>query len=335
MEASPLKTQLFKKHNRHTILNTEDKEQVATRPAETHERESTPCNSSTPDCLNTGSDQVESDAGIIIQMDGQDSLWDSEVDGHDSDTSTPAYKRGQHHVEQSRQPNVQGISDLEVIKIIQEEGMGFSVPDWIKTRKISPSILLLADSQVKYWPGNDAVCKVQYHQDWPISRWTQAIRLGLIKIECTTVVVYLEAVRRWSDVPPIKNSLNTLCRNIRNHGNTPWIFIANLLPAVNSSPLKDPLRTSNFNYTLQQAIRSVGRSMGRVFKLSLNEHFVSKKGRVIQPVGEYFVQSGVLTHHGCLVMRECIMRESGVKSYWFGKTGKRQRIGKRLRQMIQ
>ena len=335
MEASPLKTHLLKKHNWCTILNSEDEEHIPTRPAETHEWEPTPCNSSTPDYLNIGSDQVDSDAGIVIQMDGQDSPWDSEVDGHDSDTSIPAYKRGQHHVNRPKQSNVQGILDLEVVKIIQEEGMDFSVLDWIKRRKFSSSILLLADCQVKYWPGNDAVCKVQYHQDWLLSRSTQAIRLGHIRINCATVVVYLEAVRRWSDVPPIKNSLNTLCRNIRNHGNNPRIFIANLLPAVNSSPLKDPLRTSNFNYTLQQAIRSVGRSMGRVFELSLHEHFISKKGRIIQPLGEYFIQSGVLTHHGCLIMRECIMRESGVKSYWFGKTKKWQKVGKHLQQIIQ
>ena len=327
MEASLLKTHLLKQH-RHRIIRSEDEEEDIPRPVEMHNQEPTPCISSIAGCSSTGSDPVESDTEIVFQTDGQDSPWDSDVDGHDTDTSTLAYKRGHHHgldEKPASQQDSSDISDREMVKVIQEEGMKFDTPSWIKKRKKpTPSILLLADSQVKYWLDNDGVCQVQYHQDWPISRWTQSIRLGLIRIECGTVVLYLESVRRWGDITPIKNALNTLCRNIRNHGNNPRIFVANHLPRINGSPLRSPILASNF--TLQQATRSVGRAMGRVFELSLHEHFVSKKGRVIQPVGDYFIDSGVLTHLGCLVMRECIMRESGVKNYWFGKS-KQKRAG--------
>ena len=48
------------------------------------------------------------------------------------------------------------------------------------------------------------------------------------------------------------------------------------------------------------------------------EYFVSRKGKVIQPTGSYFVDNGRLTELGCMLFREVVMRESGIKSYWFG-----------------
>ena len=104
---------------------------------------------------------------------------------------------------------------------------------------------------------------------------------------CPIVVVYLEATQYWSDVPPVKNALHGLCKELRNYSNAadPRIFIANHLPRVSASPLRKQITQTNF--ILQQAVRSVGRSLGRVFELSLYEHFTSRHGSLLKPVSKY------------------------------------------------
>ena len=93
------------------------------------------------------------------------------------------------------------------------------------------------------------------------------------------------------------------------------MFISNHVPRVGESPLSSAISKSNF--TLQQATRSVGRALGKVFELSMFEHFVNRKGRIIRPADLYFAGPRELTSFGCMIFRECLMRESGIKSYWF------------------
>ena len=210
------------------------------------------------------------------------------------------------------------IKDSEVAQLIREEGIEFDVPRWIKFHpKKGPSVLVLADSQLKFWPEKDNICKVIFHKKWLLRRWSQAIRLGLIRIESYRVVLYLEASRSWQDVSPGKNSLTVLCKTIHYHGNNPMIFISNHLPRVGASPVHYPVAHSNF--TLQQTIRSTSRALkGRVFEMSLCEHFTTKEGKVIKPRDQVFLGSDdKLTVYGCLIFRECLMREVGIKLYWF------------------
>ena len=115
-----------------------------------------------------------------------------------------------------------------------------------------------------------------------------------------------------------------LCKVIRSHSSNsncgePRIFVSNLLPKVTGSPLRSPVWTSNF--TLQQAVRSVGHAMGRVFELSMYEHLISKNHKIIKPISKYFVVDGSLSRFGCLIFRECLMRETVVKTYWFAHEG--------------
>ena len=260
-----------------------------------------------------------------------DSPWDTDVD-QESDTFTPAYKRGKHpdrdHNKQgSSQPGPFFISpsshrrmhkepsDAEAVACILKEGVNVS-PVRDRQRKRC-SVLVLADSQLKYWPDKDSVCRVVCHPQWPIKRWSQAVHLGLITINCHSVVLYLEGTRNWQDIPPIKNVLTLLCKTIRNHGDNPRIFISNHLPKPTAtSPLQYLILHSNF--TLQQAIRSTSRALkGGVFEMSIYEHFTSCKGKVIKPWDLIFVDTDNLTVFGCMVFRECLMREMGVKSYWF------------------
>ena len=161
---------------------------------------------------------------------------------------------------------------------------------------------------------------VVYVNDWPVKRWSQAIKMGEICIQSHTVVLYLEASQAWKEVLPMKNALQSLCKVIRNHAGDchsgePRIFIANRLPKISSSPVQVPVNQCNF--TLQQAIRSICRGIGRVFELSIYEHFVSSEGRRLKPTQNYFLETGALSQLGCLIFRECCLQETGVKGYWF------------------
>ena len=124
----------------------------------------------------------------------------------------------------------------------------------------------------------------------------------------------LRVTQAWGDVPPVKNCLQSLCKTIRSHGPEPRVFISNHLPRAASSPLRAMV---NANFTLQMAVHSVGQAVGWVFELSMHDHFVSKTGKLLKPVHKYWVDGNQLTCFGCMIFRECMMREAGLKSYWF------------------
>ena len=256
---------------------------------------------------------MEQGDGMVIELtNAEASPWDSDQDSN-SDTSMPEYKRGKHS-------NLNPLEQTALQEILQQ-GMTFSIPDWQRKQR-NPSILVLADTQLENWLSKDKVCTIVFKRNWNISRWVQAVRTGDIRINCNTVVLYLESTRRWNDVPPIKNALHNLSRAIKHHAAGPRVFISNHLPRMTSSPITVPIIHSNF--ALQQAVRSVCRAMGGVFELSIHEHFVSKCGNIIKPVQRYIDHSEALTTFGCMVFRECMFREVGIKGYWFGgKTHKK------------
>ena len=206
------------------------------------------------------------------------------------------------------------------MKIIQKEGVAQPIPQWIANRSTRTSLIILADSQFKDWPTKDGICSIFYQEKWPINRWTLAVKTGTIRLEHHRIVVlYLEATRAWQDMPPVKNCLQALCKAIRNTGGSPRVFIANHLPPANNSSLKNTNSVVVSYFILQQATRSIGRAMGCVYELSLFEHFTSSTGKVLSPKHLYFSETGNLTQLGCLICRECICREVGIKNYWFGE----------------
>ena len=82
----------------------------------------------------------------------------------------------------------------------------------------------------------------------------------------------------------------------------PQIYVLNLIPQPRHSPIGTPLPV--FNFVLQQAVRS-GRAVVKVYDMSMYEHFVSRKGRIIKPIDKYFMGLQ-LSSFGCLVFRECM-----------------------------
>ena len=202
---------------------------------------------------------------------------------------------------------------------IIRDGINLKLPTWLEGRGSKRSVFVMADAQFASWP-RDNICWLEYHPGWSIRKWVDAIRSGSVLIpQCYTVIMYLEDTQKWEDVPPVKNALQSLCKTVRNYSNgwDPRIFIANHLPQISSSPLKNRVDRSNF--ILQQATRSIGRTLGRIFELSLYEHFVSQKGKLVRPTSQYF-STDQLTYLGCLTVRECMFREAGMKTYWFNKS---------------
>ena len=294
-EFSPLRMQLRRKGSRRAIYSSEDEDRAVAQPLEVQD---THCDCS-PQGYATGGlfPEVEEDETIIKFVYQDEGVWEME-----SDTSTPGYKRGRHSQEpQQSSTSSRGAEFIikclrretlspkdklarQAVQELQEEGSQFSLPSH-RCQLRTPSILILADKQLHHWPNQDSICTVEM-RDWPIKRWSQAIHLGHIRILSHTVVLYLEGTRKWSDVPPIKNALKGLCKVIHSHGNEPRIFIANHLPRASGSPVQPAIGHTNF--TLQQATQSICRSMGKVFELSIHEHFTSKKGKIIRPTHKYF-----------------------------------------------
>ena len=154
---------------------------------------------------------------------------------------------------------------------------------------------------------------MDYHLGWGFNTWIAALRAETIRVKCNTVVIYLDKFQDYENVLPIKNALHTMCKTINQHQPGIRIFVANLLPAVTTSPVSRNLAQANF--TLLQAVRSVNRAMGKVHFLSINEHFVSSSGSIIWPVHQYFMQDNIqLTKYGCMVFRECLLGKQELKA---------------------
>ena len=118
--------------------------------------------------------------------------------------------------------------EAQALMAIRKEGEEFKLP--LTNR--SYSLHILADARTEEWPTGDNICKIEYHPKWQFKNWVAALRSEIIRIECNTVVIYLEKIQDMDDVPPIKNGLHSICKVIRQHQHSARIFIANFLPQI-------------------------------------------------------------------------------------------------------
>ena len=183
---------------------------------------------------------------VIINCvhDQDDEAWDSEADSVISDTSTPDYKRGKHDDE----------LEQEAIREIRAE----STVQHSKVNTRPPSLHVLADTRLEFWPKNDQICVLSYQPQWSFNQWIAALRAETVRVKCHTVLLYFEKVQDFQEVPPLKNVLHTMCKLIRQNNRSARIFISNLLPRMSGSPLGRPLVEVNF--VLLQDVRSVNRA---------------------------------------------------------------------------
>ena len=222
---------------------------------------------------------IQDNGGLLINMaqGDQDLVWDSDLDSNGSTTSTPSYKRGRHD----------SVTSHDAVMALQREASKFV---WNST--VTPSIQVLADSRLSHWPA-DRSCIIEYKL-WDFKKWLSAIRAEIICIQCNTVVLYMEKTQMFTEVTPLKNGMQAICRAIRQHNRSTRIFISNILPKSSISPIK---RVES-NFILLQAVRSVNRCIGKVHYLSMYEHFISRKGRLITPTHKYLDLDEELTTLG-------------------------------------
>ena len=352
---SPIHTVGLLKHTRRRILDSSSGEELEyCRAADTHTRSpdlvdltscsgptlSDSCRASTS--RGSSTEQMEVNQGMVIELDQEtDGSWHSEDEeqGYNTDTSTPAYKRGRH--EQSGQPSPTGPrSDLpspyrqsrslsrqlkpeKVRQAIIQEGLEYTLPTWA-TQKRDPSVLILSDARMEDWPWSDGICLLEFHQNRQIRNWAQSIRDGEINTKCNTVILYLEGLKTWNDVPPMKNVIHGICAALRQKNPGSRIFVSNLVPIIRTSPIG--LTVQNLNFLVTQATRSVNRAMGKVHVLSAYEHFFSTGDQqIIQPIHQYFKQNEHLTRLGCITLRDIFLREAGLKPYWFDDESRSRR----------
>ena len=339
---SPLQTTLLKRSRRRIIYSSDDEDTTYARPAEVMDihLDCAPSTSS-PNCrvqleqamqCPVSPVMEQADESIVIQLTHQSNeAWDSALDSSTdssldsslvSASSTPAFKRGEPDDSSSKRAQKR---KQQIIDLIIEEGLERHHLGKRRRRVQEPAVLILADSKLKEWPWNDKVCDLHLRPNQSVKQWTMEIRTGIIDIQARNVIIYFESLLGWNDVPPIKNSLESLCKAIRDQQPSVRIYISNILPRISGSPLSPSI--ANFNFILQQAIRSIGRKMIKIHTLTVYEHFVSKRGKVINPTHKYFQDPDTLTQLGCLLLRECFLREAGLKTYWFD--GPRAHVKKR------
>ena len=136
----------------------------------------------------------------------QEMAWDSDADNACSISSTP-YKQGLHH--QKKTPPQE--EDPFTLQAIDELGRECGqTKEHVKHPRV-PSVHILADTRVANWLGRDAVYIVDYHPGWKLRKWVSALRSEIVHISCFTVVLYLEKVQEFEDVPPLKNGLQVIC----------------------------------------------------------------------------------------------------------------------------
>ena len=232
------------------------------------------------DCTAEPAQAQEDEPGVVITMNhSDDMIWDSDVDSQQmesdqesgvSATSTPEYKRGNHQEDTS--------ITRQAIAQILHESKSFRL-----TGRRHPSILVLADAKLLHWP-KDTSCQVEMHSKWTLDQWLSALRAEIIRVSSytNTVVLYLEITQRYTVVPHLKNKLQAICAAIKKHNKGTKIFISNTLPDASSSPMSVSRLETNF--VLLQAVRSINRSLGKIHFMTLHEHFVSSKGKLIPPV---------------------------------------------------
>ena len=240
----------------------------------------------------------------------------------DSDTLTPLCKRGRHEEqEQVGNRHAKQVTKLDLQAVAEIKANSYqlpAVPQWM-LRNRQATVLLLADAQLHRWPIHDNKVRIVMRASWTLLQWIQVIQSTYVQVASYhKVIIYFELFSNVQVPAPLKNSIIALCRAIRTHNLESQIYICNLLPHQGGRSTVLGLTVTQANGHLFTATVSVGRRLGSIHLLSLHEHFVSPADP-ISPVHKYFREDGQLTRLGCLTFRECLFREAGMKTYWFGQ----------------
>ena len=264
-------------------------------------------------CTNGNSSPWQSDQSTDSDTDttcstesDTDTATDSDSDTEtESESSTPAYKRGIH-------PSTDQIARQEIL----EKGMKMRrVPRWMRVRR-GPTTLILTDAYLKNWSDKDCKCKAVYRPEFDTWKWIAVIRSRELDLRPFLNVVMCFSKIKSLDGLQLRNTVQSIARAVRMANHDCRIFFANLPPTPQSPPVLGR-RISAFNADLLEAVHSVGKKMLKVHLITVHEHLMDKTGKILSPVRLYFKDQQEFTKLGCALFREIIMREAGMKPYWF------------------
>ena len=233
------------------------------------------------------------------------SLWNTEVDQHMLETSTPAFKRGRNQEEQDE-------VEQEARRRVLQEGMRYTLPHWV--RRISVSFLLCTDGLTEGWPKSENKCVLEVRPGWQLRKWTGAIRDNAIRVNLDSIVLSLPVMIHLQCVEHIKNDLGALCRALRARKAHCTVYVCDQLP----SPFESPVlrhRSETHNKLVQRAVHALNTKMDWVFFVSMHQYFVEGNNKVIQPPVRYFQANGQLTYVGCMRYWAYLFREVGITAY--------------------
>ena len=264
---------------------------------------------------------MNQDELVIVCSQDNSSPWDTEQDsGSESSTSTPDYKRGRHpeQAEQYRPLRSQALTAIARDEILHEGIKLKKAPRWMRKRRV-PTTIILSDGYFQRWPQKDTKCVVVMEPSYDLWKWSAVIKSRELRLHTYfNIILCLQKLYKLEG-PPLTNSLQALARAIKSANPECRLFIANLPPSPQSSPVLGK-RISSFNEELLQAVINISRRMNKIHHLSIYEHLIDSTGKLLSPVKYYFRSDDQLTKVGCALVRDFIMREAGMKTYWFDES---------------
>ena len=162
-------------------------------------------------------------------------------------------------------------------------------------------------------------CRVYCHPEYDMWKWNSVIRSQHINVApFFNVVLCLQKLQEVEGKIPVKNNVQALYRSIRSVNLGCRIFVSNLPPNPHGGSPVLKRRAAQFNTELRETVNELSLQMPKLHYLSMYEHWTdSEDGSVLSPVQKYYSGEGTFTKLGCLMFREFMFREMGVKTYWF------------------
>ena len=263
-------------------------------------RDSTPCRPAPcrPCTPSPGSVKTTTSTSpdIVIQLNHEGSSpW--HTDSHDSDSETALD------------------TEEEAIKQLNNPPAGNTAPQWMQ--KVRPlSSLLLSDGTLVNWPEYDGRCVLAFKPGFTVDHWIKEIRSGDICVQYQNIMIFLERFRTLEIAAHLKNGVFSVCRAIRAKNTNCRIYIISAIPSVGPEAVLG-YKVKVFNRLLLSQVTNINKKMRQVFYIDMEGHFITDGGQKLFPMKQYYNLDGTLTKMGCLLFRDCMFREAGLKRYWF------------------
>lgn len=247
----------------------------------------------------------------------------SESDGFLNGDNTPLFKRGVKTLDELRaqakrsaldwwmeQPiSWEGFSTVEIQQVIQEVDWGF--PCQFRPRRM-PAVTLLCDLLLKDWSAMDEVFVHNCKPGLNIMNWSHEIRKGEVTLVGQNFVVQIAKLdKMYPNTDILLGAVHHLVKSLRSGHPHCRIYVCGAFPRLSDS-LDVRLGTVEFNHRLDCLLQQVAKSLGKVFYVAVQDHFIDELGQFVKPFSKYFLSSIKLSRAGCFIFRSSLMKEMGL-----------------------